>query len=206
MNYFVIKYSSGAIGCPTILYGDLSSDWEWDIFDPHPEKFIIQNKYIFTIKQKKIDFDYWNDHNIGSANFIKIAIDHGATLRTIPLDIIQSNKKRPDKNYFYVLWSDWYSTIDLERSDYIFYRDLETNEIVYNKYFRDVASLDMIKKYYFDKSKDPKKDLFKSLDFRDETICSERFMDACIKAKLKGMEFIPIEEYQEIPFWHDEST
>jgi hypothetical protein len=63
--------------------------------------------------------------------------------------------------------------------------------------------LDKIEKYYFDPAKDPQKHIFKSIDFRDEVACSEPFMNECIKAKLKGLEFIPIEDFQYIPFWHE---
>jgi hypothetical protein len=100
MNYFIIKYASGAVGCPVLVHGRLNPDWEWDLLDPHPEKITIKNHYLFKVKQKKIDFDYWNDHSIASAEFLQIVRAHGANPRAVPLEIIESTGKKQAKIIF----------------------------------------------------------------------------------------------------------
>jgi hypothetical protein len=41
MSLYVLEYEPGARGCPAILKGEINMDWQWDDFEPHPDKFSI---------------------------------------------------------------------------------------------------------------------------------------------------------------------
>jgi len=198
MNYYVIRYESGAPGCPLVLKGQINKDWTWDHLDPAPDQFEVADDYVYRAKLRLIDFDFWSSRVMGSELFAGLVEEMGGKIRKIPLKIIYPNKTESKKKYFYILWKEWHSMIDLEKSEFSPEVDIYTGENHYDKDFPDVLALREIKKFVMDKSKDPQKHIFKSLDFLNETICSEEFVQECIKRKFKGLSFTPIEDAQRI--------
>jgi len=198
MNYHVINYEPGAPGCPIFLSGLINKDWEWEPLDPTPDKFKISDDYFYRAKHRLIDFDFWSNEIMGSEEFTDLVKDMGGKIRKIPLKIIYPNQTESKKKYFYILWKEWHSMIDLEKSECTPSVDIYTGEKHYDKDFPGVLALREIKKFVLDKNKDPSKHIFKSLDFFNETICSEEFMQECIKRKFKGLSFTPIEDAQRI--------
>lgn len=200
MKYYVINYKSGEPGCPSILKGAINRDWSWDHLDPDPDQFEIENDYIFKAKTRFVDFDYWSERVMGSEQFTQLIEEMGGMIRKIPVKIIYPDQSESCKKYFYILWKEWYSIIDLENSEYIIDKDLYTGEKIYNKMFPNIFYFLEIHKFAADKNKDPGKHIFKSLDFFDQTICSEEFMKRCIRKKFKGVSFTPVEEAKEINY------
>jgi len=198
MKYYIVKYESGAPGCPIFLNGLINKDWTWDHLDPDPDKFEITGDYVYRAKHRLIDFDFWSDVIIGSEEFVALTEETGGKIRKIPLKIIYPNQSESKKKYFYILWKEWHSMIDLEKSEYTPSTDLYTGENVYNAYSPDALYMREIKKFVINKKKDPRKHIFKSLDFFNETVCSEEFAQECIKRKFKGLSFTPIEDAQRI--------
>lgn len=169
--------------------------------DPNITTQTIANNYVYHLKNREFEIDYWNEKYIASADFARLAADNGAIIRTIPLEIKLASGRSPKRSYFYLLWGEWYSMIDFEHSKYKLNRDLESGEIVHNKYAPDIPIFDEIEKYVVDKAKDPGKHIFKSLDFLAETVCSEEFMNKCNDGNFRCLNFIPIEQFKFSPFW-----
>ena len=201
MQLFVISYKAGAKGCPVLLKGVLNHDWTWDEFDPDPDKFNITLNYEYRSKNPLIDFDFWNDFRIGSDAFCELCDSFGTYVRRVPQKIIQSNGKPTVKKYNYLLWRDWLSIIDTEKSDYEISRDPRTGEIEYDKYFSEIPFYEEITRFIPNLDKIGKKSVFKCVDIHCEVVCTETFRDACIERGFLGLDFIPIEEFKMIPPW-----
>ena len=97
MKYYEVNYKSGAHGCSTYLKGDLNHDWEWDEMDPNPEKFKIENQYVFQAKHTLIELDYL-DSNLVSEKFVDLCKIFDMKYITVPVKIVQSNKHETQKN------------------------------------------------------------------------------------------------------------
>ncbi|MDH6195471.1 hypothetical protein M2272_002111 [Mycobacterium frederiksbergense] len=173
--------------------GSLNLDWQWDEFDPNPDSFNIAGDYVYSIKHRLIDFDFWNAKCLASAEFIDLARDFSAEFRTIPVAFKYPNGEFSQKQYFYVLWKDWHSLIDLDKSSYIVSEDLHCARVK-DKYFQDHWHMQEISQFVVDPQKDPHRHIFRSIDLRNEAICSESFMRMCKQRKMKGIEFVPIED------------
>jgi len=201
MKFYVIKYNSNEKGCPQVLKGDLNTDWEWDVFDPCPDKFVITHNYVYKAKHAFLNFDFWNLKCLASDSFVNILEKYGVFPRVIPVEIIQSNNKNTAKNYSYILWRDWIACMDTEKSDCSPQVNLESGLPVSNKYFPSCFFYEKIKKFVIDESKTEGKHIFKSVELFDEVICSESFVADVQKNKLVGIDFIPLEDFQRIPYW-----
>jgi hypothetical protein len=201
MNLYVVTYRADEHGCPLVLKGDLNHDWEFDTFDPNPESAEIRHSYTLRSKNPLIDFDFWNDRSIGSARFVEICRRHDAQIRTVPLAIIQSNKKRTAKDYFYVLWSDWLSIIDLDASDITLDRDLETGQVIHHRQFPAVPRCEAVRHFVVDPARLTDRQVFKCIDLDFELVCTEKFRDDCEAAGLSGLDFQPLDSFQRIPWF-----
>lgn len=201
MSLYVIDYGPEQRGCPLLLRGDINHDWEWDTYDPDPFKFAITNEYVYRSKHPLIDFDFWNDNSIASGRFVDICHKNNARVRTVPLQILQSNKKPAAKDYCYLLWADWLSIIDFEASDITWDRDLETGEIIHDRYFPQVPRCEAIRRFVVDPAKLDGRQVFKCIDLDFDLVCTEKFRADCERAGLVGLDFKPIESYQKIPWF-----
>lgn len=205
MKYYVIKYQHGAPGCPAALFWkDDDGGLDWDNFNPDIDSIEIKREHTAKVSNRSIDFDFFESNDIASAEFIEIVKKYSERIKEIPVRFIVAGGKNPKKDYFYIVFGDWFSIIDLNNSSFEYDRDLSSGDVIYNKYFPEIPNFDKIEKFSPDPSKDPKRDIFKSLDFFGETICSEKFMKDCYDRKIIGLEFIPIEDFQYIPFWHQD--
>lgn len=201
MNYFVIEYLAGERGCPPILKGKISSDWQWDQLDPDPGKFTVTNSYEYHWKAPLVNFDFWSRTLIASGDFVALCQEYGAQIVKVPLVIYQLNNKRTEKNYFYLLWKDWLSILDLNSSIYEYNNDIETGKPRKHKYFPDSLLIESISSFVVDEAKVQGKHVFKCFDLGAEVVCDEEFRQACLKKKLVGLKFSPISEYKLVPFW-----
>jgi len=194
MDLYVVEYEPGGRGCPPVLKGRLNHAWEWDEFDPEPAKFEIKNEYVYESKNPIVDFDYWNQNWLASRKFVDLCMAYGARIRLVPVMIIQSDKKRTQKDYFYPLWEDWLSIIDFERSDIDFDRDLETGEVIMDRYFTEVPRCSAIRKFVVDPAKLDERQVFKCIDLDSELVCTEDFRAKCEASGLVGVKFTPLRQ------------
>jgi hypothetical protein len=203
MQLFVIEYEPGARGCPTLLKGEINMDWQWDDFEPDPDKFAINGNYVYRWKSPVIDFDFWEHTMIASEAFANLCDEFGARTRRVPLQIIQSNNQPTKKKYFYLLWKDWLSIIDFERSEYEIDRDLESGVPIRDPHFPEVTHCEVITKFIPDLSKVNDKHVFRCIDIGRKVVCDELFKRACVDKEFLGLKFVPIEDFQMIPFWKE---
>jgi hypothetical protein len=201
MSLYVVEYLPGARGCPTLLKGEINMDWQWDGSDPNPDQFEISGDYVYKWKSPVIDFDFWDETLIASERFADLCDEFGARTRRIPVQIIQSNKKKTDKNYFYLLWKDWLSILDFEKSEYEIDRDLQTREPIADRYFPEVIRCEVITKFVPDPAKVQAMHIFKCINLDSKVVCDEQFMRACQARGMLGLRFVPLEQFQKIPFW-----
>jgi hypothetical protein len=200
-NYYVISYDDSAKGCPVLLKGDLNHDWQWNIIDTTTHHLPLKFEYEYKSKNPFINFDFWNNNIIASENFTTLCDSFGAKTWQISLRIQQSNKQFTDKTYYYLLWQDWLSILDFEKSEYEIDRDLATGEAIYSKHFPDVMQCESITKFVVNEKKAIEKHVFCCIDLDGEVVCDEVFRAACIEKKLIGLKFIPLETFTRIPFW-----
>lgn len=201
MSLYVIEYGPEQRGCPLVLRGDLNHDWEWDTYDPDPFQFVITHDYVYRVKHALIDFDFWNEKSIASSRFVEICQRHDARIRTVPLEIIQSNKKRTDKDYCYLLWADWLSILDFDASDITLDRELENGAVIHHRQFPSVPRCEAIRRFVVDPAKLDGRQVFKCIDLDFDLVCTEKFRTDCEQAGLVGLDFKPIESYQKIPWF-----
>lgn len=201
MQLFVVDYLAGTRGCPMIMKGERSRDWQWEAYDPKPELLSIDGEYEYQWKSPLIDFDYWSSSMIASAAFADTCDTFRARTRRVPLKIVQSNGRSTSKSYCYLLWSDWLSILDFDHSEYQVDRDLVTGEPIMNRYFPEVAVCESITRFVPDQSKVRGKSIFRCIDIGDETVCDATFMQTCIDKGFVGLRFLPIDQYQLVPFW-----
>lgn len=202
MQLYVISYKPGERGCPVNPKGTLNHKWEWNQFDPNPEKLTITHDYEYFTKNPLYDFDFWTETLIASEAFCDLCDQFGARTRRIPLRIIQSNKKATTKTYFYLLWQDWLSIIDFEKSDYQILFNPQTGKKENHLYFPEIPYIETLAKFVPVLDKTKGKHVFKCLDLISEVVCTDDFRQACIDRKFIGLDFIPIEEFQMFPFLH----
>lgn len=204
-NFYILEYQSGERGCPTFFNADLNHDWQWDDYDPNPEKFIITESYTYKAKHQVIDFDFGDRGHPVSEDFINTCDNFNMNYRSIPVEIIQSTKKPTQKKYFFLLTKDYKTIIDLKNSEYEVSRTLETGEIFTNKNFPENPDFEFIKKFVIDTDKIKNLHIFRCTDLDMKYVCSQEFKDACISRNLKGIKFTPIDEkFQSIPYWMSE--
>lgn len=201
MSLYVIDYGPEQRGCPLVLRGDINRDWEWDTYDPDPDRAVITHDYVYRAKHPLIDFDFWNEKSIASSRFVDICRRNEARIRTVPLEIIQSNKKRTEKDYCYLLWGDWLSILDFDASDITLDRELETGEPVHHRQFPQVPRCEAIRRFVVDPSKLDQRQVFKCIDLDFDLVCTEKFRAECEQAGLVGLDFKPLESFQKIPWF-----
>lgn len=201
MNLYIVAYVPGERGCPLLLKGDLNMDHHWDVFDPDIDKFDVPEGYVYKSKDKVLSFDYWDINWMASSRFVEICRKFGLRVRTVPVDIIQSTGKPTEKSYFFLLWSEWTSVIDLENSEFEFDRNSATGEIEYYRYFSEVPMLLSVGDFIVDQAKIPKAAAFKCLDLGHSLVCNEEFKAACEQAGLSGIGFEDITSYKKSGFW-----
>lgn len=193
MKYYELNYKSGERGCPTYLKGDLNHEWEWDEMDPNPEKFEIKNQYVFQAKHTLIELDYW-DSNLVSENFVELCKFFGMKYIVVPLKIIQSNKQETQKNFFYLLTSDYKTILDREKSTYVEDTDLETGHPIKDRYFPDIIRYREITRFIIQESLVGRANIFRCIDLNDRYVCSEIFKNEAEKRHLVGIQFVEIDK------------
>lgn len=201
MAIYIINYDPGMIGCPIVLKGDLNKPWSWDEHDPNPEAFNISGGYVYKSKEKVLDFDYWDINWMASEDFVRVCEQFGLGVRGVPVDVLQSDGRLTKKKYFYLLWSEWASVIDVEQSNIEFEKDLATGEIAHHKYFPDVPVALSVERFVVKDYKIPKSAAFKCLDLDYALVCNEDFKAACEKARLIGLTFDNVTNYKKDGFW-----
>lgn len=201
MSLYVIEYGPEQRGCPLVLRGDLNHDWEWDTYGPDPFHFAITHDYVYRVKHALIDFDFRNEKSIASSHFVEIGRRHDARTRTVPLEIIQSNKKRTEKDYCYLLWADWLSILDFDASDITLDRELETGALIHHRQFPSVPRCEAIRRFVVDPAKLDGRQVFKCINPGFRFGLYGEIPRHCEQAGLIGLQFRPIESYQQIPWF-----
>lgn len=199
--YYVISYRPGESGCPEYFDGDLNLPWEWDEYDPGIDKVEVRHDYIYQARHDFIDFDYCDEYLV-SARFARLCREFGMSERSVPVSIVQSNGAATRKDYVFMLSGDHLSILDEARSDYVVARQLETGEVVRDRYVPDVVHYDSIARFVVDPGRVGGRQVFRCIDLGRKYVCSESFKAACIEREMSGLAFTPIDEqFRFDAFW-----
>jgi hypothetical protein len=200
-KYYLITYKSGARGCPTYFHHDLNHDWQWDEFDPDPDKFNVTANYICQAKHKVVNFDFLNNVLV-SERFIDLCEKFGLKYRKIAVEMVQSTKVPTEVKYYFLLSKTWAAVLDYEKSKCTVGMDLETGTPLFDNYFPTVPHIEAIQLAVIDEEKVNGLNIFRCIDIESKYVCSERFKAECEEQKLSGIEFVPLDSnFKSIPFW-----
>ena len=199
MELFVVEYEPGGRGCPPVLRGRLNHPWEWDEHDPDPSKFEITHNYVYESKHAVVDFDYCTQQGVASRNFVDLCLAAGAKLRLVPVEIRQTNGQRTVKDYFYPLWANWLSILDVDASDVELERQWPSGEPAIDRYFPDIQLYSAIRRFVADLAKLGDERVFKCVDLGSKLVCTADFRADCETAGLIGLRFTPLSTYQKTP-------
>lgn len=209
-GYYVVKYAQveKLRGCPALLKGQLNQrSFEWDTRSPPPADFRPSKDYVFKAKHQVIDFDFNPDHHfIASAKFCKLCESLGVRFIRVPLQIIQSNGKRTDKEYFYFLCLDWTDALDISMSELKFSQDLTTGEVLKSASNPARPSVEAIFSAMPMVDNLLGRHLIRASDMRGAFVCSSLFVKEARRLEIIGCDFVPFESYRDVPFWLAKDT
>ena len=202
-SHYVLEYddTSKARGCPQYLAGDLNHDWQWDHFDPNPDRFAVTVAYEYRAKHTVVDFDYGMDGWLVSERFAQVCRAAGMAVRCIPVKMLQSSREEAHKSYVFMLTSTWLPVLDMERSEYTVDKDLATGEPIFDKYFPGVPHLEAIAKAAVDPRKMKNFGIVRAVDVKGRHVCTAAFKRECERQRLLGVRFVPAETFSYKPFW-----
>jgi hypothetical protein len=195
-KFYIVEYAGGSSGCPIYLAGEENCDWEWETYDPEPDKYVIKNKHIFQctdLDDVDLDFDYiGSPRRFVSHKFIEMCDLLGVKYRAVPVEVRLANGGKPSKDYFFYLAAEWAALLDEEKSEFSLEKNLTTGEVSVNKFYPGAHCYNWIKKFSVRNGLD--RDFFWCSELMEHA-CSQRFVDESIKKGLKGLNFIPIDEH-----------
>ncbi|MFC3552143.1 imm11 family protein [Lysobacter cavernae] len=199
--YYQISYRPGQPGCPDYFDGDLNEAWEWDEYDPGVHELEIKHQYVYRANHEFVDFDYCDEYLV-STHFARLCDQFGMRERLVPVTIVESDGERTKKDYVFLLSSEHISILDVARSEYVVARQLETGEIVRDRYCPDVVHYDSIVKFVVDPDRVAGRHIFRCIDLARRYVCSQPFKDACEQSGMLGLAFTPIDDnFKVAAFW-----
>lgn len=204
---YFLEYDDSCQGCPVFTGGKFfkdniwTGDHEWDFDNPNPEIYQIASDYSLRLDESFIDFDY-SGHNYVSENFLNILDECRIAYRSIPLQIYLSQKKQPQKKYFFLLLVGRFFLLDKTTSQYTVSKDPNNeNEYLYETYFSNEVCYDIIDKFYI-KDTDNLPDFFICAELKKE-ICTEKFKKLCESLDIVGVKFTEIIDGFKYDPWND---
>lgn len=202
-DFYLVEYQGGTDGCPVFLNGDESNDWEWDIYDPDPWGFSIENSYEFRSSDrglKELELDYaGSPHRFVSEEFLRVCDDLNVIYRAVPVTVFLASGITSRKKYYYFLAAQWASLVDDEKSTCALEQNL-TGGSPGRKYYGNVKRYAWISNLIV--RENIGLDLFWCAEFMQHT-CSKRFAEVAMTANLKGLKFIPLDSSFKYDPWGD---
>lgn len=204
MDYFVVRYKGGEIGCPHHLSGELNQEqWEWDPFSPDPHSEIVEKDYVLKVSDtdvKTIGFDFYEAPSYYvSKKFLSVCDALGVNYRSIPLEIqILDRKITQSFRYYIFLTASSAALLDEKESEFSFETVVETGEVMINRYFKNFPMYSWINKFVPNAENHPA--LFRCIETM-ELVCSRDFKDLATRNNLQGISFIPIDENYKFDPW-----
>lgn len=203
-SFFAIEYVFDNVGCPAYLSGEFNhKTWEWAPYEKDPDSVIINNNYVFSVADKgikSINFDFYEaGYYCVSSRFIDICSALGVLFRAVPMKIIFHGNVETTKEYFIFLPVEHISLLDMDRSEFKVDKNLETGEPLINGIYGDCFDYSWIKNLI------PLDSINNHLFRCKETLalfCSKSFKDAVLKVGLRGLNFVPVDQYRYDP-WHE---
>lgn len=200
MGLWAVNYAAGARGCPVYLRGDLNQPWEWDQFDPEPPAS-VPSGYVFSAKHPVVDFDFWGTRWMASERFLEVCRRFGLRVHPIPVEVLQQGGKPAAKPYYFLLWSEWASIIDLDAAAYELERVYPSGDLAHWPHHPGAPMLLSVEAFVVDESKVPAAAAFLCLDLDNQLVCTDEFKQACEGAGLLGLEFVEVHSYTKAGFW-----
>lgn len=192
-DFFLVEFCGESGGFPEFISGEYNVDeWEWDEFDPNAAGVDIEQKYEFYIKEKNkkistLDFLGF-PHNIVSDDFIKICDELGVRYLSVSVTLSRAGENKFHKKYSIFTPLEGVKLLDMERSSYSLDKNMETGEVIYNRYYPSVPVYSYIKSFFT--NKDESSAFFMCIELM-KWVCNGDFKKRADK-DLVGFSFIPI--------------
>jgi hypothetical protein len=199
--HYVLEYddTGKAHGCPPLLAGDLNHEWQWDPFDPNPDRFAITAAYEYRARHGAVDFDYGMDGWLVSARFAQVCRAAGMAVRCIPVTMLQPDRQPARTSYAFMLTSTWLPVLDMERSAFTVEKDMVSGEPVFDRYFPQVPYLGTLTKAVVDARRMKNFGVVRAVDVRGRLVCTAGFKRECERQRLLGIRFVPAEQFNYKP-------
>ena len=194
-KFYKLCYQPDGFGCPHYLSGEYNVEsFEWENFEPNPDRLTIQNTYTFNVTDDEINtlnFDFYGDvAPIVSNEFIAICDALNVKRRIVPLQLSLNGTIWNGKVLNLLLPCQSEQLLDRVRSEFAEERVVETGAVMMNRIHPGVHVYAWIKRF---STLPTNADLFWCIELLE--ICvSEKFKRLALANNLHGLKFIPIDE------------
>ncbi|AYN96134.1 hypothetical protein EAW52_20295 [Pseudomonas sp. LTJR-52] len=201
-KFYILNYEADGLSNPYML-GSIGTPekWEWQLYEPSPEKIKINESYTLDITESNIEnigFDYYeNPEVIVSSRFLDICNKFSVPYRAIPLKIINKGKEI-SSSYFYFLPGKSIEAMDKRYSEFTVSKDDRTGDFLKSEIWPNIELYDEIKKFV--PKCDISLDLFRCIE-NLKIIVSERFKLEAEKNKIIGISYETLDDSYSFDIW-----